>query len=90
MPKGAAQIVHDDAVLVLPLAGVIDIDAERKRLEKELARVSGEIDGIDRKLSNADFVARAPEHVVVEQQERKEAAKAARVKLNEALQRIGL
>ena len=90
VPKGAAQIVHDDAVLVLPLAGVIDIDAERKRLEKELARVSGEIDGIDRKLSNADFVARAPEHVVVEQQERKEAAKAARVKLNEALQRIGL
>ncbi|MBM3508021.1 MAG: valine--tRNA ligase [Alphaproteobacteria bacterium] len=88
VPTGSAQIVHDEAVLVLPLAGVVDIEAERKRLQKELDRVSGEIAGIERKLANADFVARAPEHVVAEQQERKEAAIAARGKLNEALQRI--
>ena len=90
VPKGAAQIVHDDSVLVLPLAGVIDIEAERKRLGKELARLSGEIEGIERKLANNDFVARAPEHVITEQHERKGAAQAAQVKLNEALQRIGL
>ncbi len=89
VPTGSAQIVHDEAVIVLPLAGVIDIEAERKRLQKELDRLAGEINGIDRKLANADFVARAPEHVVAEQNERKQAAIAATMKLNEALQRIG-
>ena len=90
VPKGVAQIVHDEAVLVLPLSGVIDIDVERARLRREMDKLAGEIVGIERKLANADFVARAPDHVVAEQHERKDSAAATRTRLNEALQRIGL
>ncbi|MCQ8240605.1 valine--tRNA ligase [Rhizosaccharibacter radicis] len=70
MPKGAAQAVLDEATLVLPLAGIIDIDAERTRLEKERARVADEIAKVERKLGNADFVARAKPEVVDENRER--------------------
>jgi valyl-tRNA synthetase len=85
---GAAQMVVDDATLVMPLAGVIDIDKERARLEKEIARLAGEIGKIDKKLGNADFLARAPEEVVEEQRERRAEWSGAAVRLKEALDRL--
>jgi valyl-tRNA synthetase len=89
VPVGSAQIVHDEAVIVLPLAGIIDIDAEKTRLRKELDKIAADISGIERKLANADFVARAPEQVVAEQHERKGALASTQVRLTEALRRIG-
>ena len=89
VPKGAAQIVHFEAIAVLPLAGVIDLDAERARLTKDLDKVDKDINGIDRKLGNAEFVAKAPEDVVIEQRERREALVETKQRLNEALKRVG-
>src|SRR3546814_4678875 len=71
-PKGAVQVVVDECTVVLPLAGVIDIAAERARLEREIGKVAGEIGRIEAKLGNESFVARAPREVVEEQQERRE------------------
>jgi valyl-tRNA synthetase len=85
---GAVQIVVDEATLVMPLAGVIDIDKERSRLEKEIARLQAEIGKVDKKLGNADFMARAPEEVVAEQRERREDWASALNKLREALERL--
>jgi valyl-tRNA synthetase len=85
---GAAQMVVDEATLVLPLAGVIDVDKERQRLEKEVARVDGEIAKVDKKFANPDFVARAAPEVVEENRERREEWAAAKAKLQEALQRL--
>ena len=68
---GAVQIVLDEATLALPLAGIIDIGAEQKRLKREIDKVGSEIRQLDAKLANEKFVARAPEHVVEEQRERK-------------------
>jgi valyl-tRNA synthetase len=90
LPKGAVQLVIDEATFVLPLADVIDLALERARLQKELERLGGEIDRIERKLANADFVARAPEDVVEEQRERCQEAIAVRGKLKDALQRLGV
>ena len=87
-PKGSVQLVIDGNSVVLPLADVIDVDQERTRLEKELARITKEIAGIESKLSNEKFLARAPEHVVVEQRRRKSEAEAAYLKITEAAKRI--
>jgi valyl-tRNA synthetase len=87
-PPGAVQIVLDEAVLALPLAGIIDIGAESKRLKREIDKVGSEIRQLDAKLSNEKFVSRAPEHVVEEQRERKVEAEAIAAKLEQALKRL--
>jgi valyl-tRNA synthetase len=85
---GAVQMVVDGATLVMPLAGIIDIDKERARLEKEAARVEQEIGKVDRKLSNPDFIAKAAPEVVEENRERRDEWLAAKAKLDEAMQRL--
>jgi valyl-tRNA synthetase len=87
-PAGAVQIVLDEAVLALPLAGIIDVDAEQKRLKREIDKVGSEIRQLDAKLANEKFVSRAPEHVVEEQRERKVEAEAVAAKLEQALKRL--
>ena len=87
-PKGALQVVVDEAVVALPLAGVIDLDAEKARLEKAIAKADGEIAKIDKKLSNQGFLAKAPDEVVQENRDRLAEEKAARDKLANALERI--
>ncbi|MGE5504081.1 MAG: valine--tRNA ligase [Actinomycetota bacterium] len=85
---GAAQMVVDGATYFLPLAGVIDVDRERARLAKEITRLEGEIAKVDKKLGNADFLARAPEEVVEEQRERRDEWATALAKLQEAVGRL--
>jgi valyl-tRNA synthetase len=86
--KGAVQVVIDEATFVLPLADVIDVEKERARLSKEAARLAGEIEKLEKKLGNPDFIARAPEDVVEEQRERCQEAKAQHTSLSEALGRL--
>ncbi|MBV9433364.1 MAG: valine--tRNA ligase [Hyphomicrobiales bacterium] len=87
-PAQSAQILVRGETAALPLAGVIDIGAERARLSKERDRLSTDVAKIDAKLANADFVKRAPEEVVDEQRERRETALARMAKLEEALKRL--
>ena len=89
VPAGSAQLVVDEATVVLPLAGVIDVAKERDRLGRELGRLDDEIAKLDGKLANADFIAKAPEHVVETQRERRAEAEGARSRLAEALERLG-
>ena len=90
VPKGAAQAVLDEATLVLPLADVIDLAAERARLAKEIARQADELKRLDAKLSNPAFVARAAEEVVEESREKRAAAAEAKARLEAALKRIAV
>jgi valyl-tRNA synthetase len=87
-PQGAVQLIVRGEVAALPLQGVIDIAAERARLEKELTRVQSDIARIDAKLSNPDFIARAPEDVVEGEREKREEAETRRLKIIEALERL--
>ncbi|MDR3535625.1 MAG: valine--tRNA ligase [Acetobacteraceae bacterium] len=88
LPPGSAQAVLDEATVVLPLAGVIDLAAERVRLGKERDKAAAEAQKMAKKLENADFVRRAPEEVVAENRERLGAFEAEVARLAAALQRI--
>jgi valyl-tRNA synthetase len=87
--RGAVQIVLDEATVLLPLAEVIDLDKERQRLQRDLEKAQGEVAKIDGRLGNADFVAKAPEHVIEESRERRDALAATAARLGEALRRLG-
>ncbi len=71
VPEGATQIVVDEATVVLPLEGVIDRDAERARLSKEIGKLEAEAAKDDKKLANPQFLEKAPETVVAELKERR-------------------
>jgi valyl-tRNA synthetase len=88
MPPGSAQVVVDEATVVLPLAGIIDLDAERARLDKDRLKALAEADKVVRKLDNADFVGRAKPEVVEENRERLAAHRAEAARLAAALARI--
>ena len=87
-PAGAIQAVVDETTLFLPLADVIDLDAERARLAKEIGKIDGEIRKIDGKLGNEKFLSKAPEAVIEEQRERRADAEQTRAKLADALGRL--
>ena len=87
-PAGSVQLLVRGEVAALPLKGVIDLAAERARLAKEMAKADADIARVDAKLSNANFVARAPEEVVEEEKEKREEALARKAKIAEALGRL--
>jgi valyl-tRNA synthetase len=88
VPRDSAQIILNEATFVLPLAGVIDLDAERTRLKREIAKETVEIDKIDKKLGNEQFLAKAAEEVIEEQRARRAEAVERIARLEEALKRL--
>ena len=89
VPEGAVQTVMNEATLALPLADVIDVDAERARLQKDISKVEGEIKKISGKLGNQGFLDKAPEAVIEENKARLAEEEARRDKLAAALARLG-
>ncbi|WP_262696351.1 valine--tRNA ligase [Kordiimonas aquimaris] len=88
--KGAAQLVVDEVTVYLPLADLMDLDAEKARLEKNIEKLSKEADALKGRLSNEKFVAKAPEHVVAEAKEQLNDHEEQIDKLKEALKRLAL
>ncbi|NQX79639.1 MAG: valine--tRNA ligase, partial [Hyphomicrobiaceae bacterium] len=68
--SGTAIIVFDETTAALPLRGVIDMDAERTRLHKEIKRSYSEIAKIKSKFANSGFMAKAPEAIIEENRDR--------------------
>ena len=68
-PAAAAAVVGSLRVLI-PLAGLIDLGAEKARLAKEITRIEVEIRKCEGKLGNASFVANAPAEVVAQERQR--------------------
>jgi valyl-tRNA synthetase len=87
-PEGAVQLLVRSEVAALPLKGVIDLGAEKTRLDKELVKAEADIKRADAKLSNEKFVANAAEEIVEEEREKREAAEARKAKTLEALERL--
>jgi len=87
-PKGAAMIVIGETSAALPLAGIIDTNAEMKRLTREIEKAQGDLDKMDAKLSNPQFMAKAKEEAVEEARERKAEVEEALKRLRAAVKRL--
>ena len=88
MPKQSARTSLAQVDLALPLAGILDFEAEKARLEKEIKATSGEIEKISKKLSNEGFIAKAPEAVIEENRRRLAEEEARKTGLEAALKRV--
>src|SRR5260370_23212911 len=74
VPEGAVQLVVRGEVAALPLKGLIDVAAEKARLEKEMSKVVADIKRVDAKLNNPAFVEKAPEEIIDREKEKREEA----------------
>lgn len=72
IPEKAMTTVVVAGKVVLPLEGLIDMDKEIARLEKELDKLQSELDRVDKKLSNENFVNKAPEKIINEEKEKQQ------------------
>ena len=86
-PESATALIGELQILI-PLSGLIDKDAEVARLQKEIAKLDGEIKRLGGKLSNEQFVAKAPEAVVAKERERLAEVESAHQQLCEQLEKI--
>ncbi|MBQ7720773.1 MAG: valine--tRNA ligase, partial [Clostridia bacterium] len=84
----AVQIVTDSATIFIPLADMIDFEAERARLNKEKTQIVQEIDRFEKKLSNESFVAKAPANVVDAERGKLAAAKDKLAGIENALSKL--
>jgi valyl-tRNA synthetase len=86
-PESATALVGDMKVLI-PLSGLIDKGAEIKRLEKETGRLKSDVERIDKKLSNANFIDKAPQAVVEKERDKLAENKNALDTLQQQLEKI--
>ncbi len=89
-PPGASISTTSSAVLAMSLpAQALDLNAERDRLRKEIAKISKDIEVFSKKLSNKDFVDKAPKHVVEKDTAKLEEFRVKREKLEQSLKALG-
>jgi valyl-tRNA synthetase len=88
-PKAAALIVTGETTAALPLTGIIDMAAEKKRLAKEIEKAESDLGKMDAKLSNPNFVERAKEEAIKEARDRKVELEADIKRFKSALNRLG-
>ena len=81
----SASLVAEDITVELDVAGAVDVAAERRRLEKDLAAARSEAEQAERKLANADFTAKAPAAVVAKTRARLDAARSDIARLEDRL-----
>ncbi|MGM0437196.1 MAG: valine--tRNA ligase, partial [Bacillota bacterium] len=87
-PDKSSTAIVNGIEIILPLAGMVDIDKEIKRLEKELNEIESEIKRAEGKLNTDGFVNKAPEAVVQEERDKLEEYKNKKIKINERLKEL--
>ena len=87
-PKGSAMVVAGETTAALPLAGIIDMDAEKERLVRDIDKAKIDIGKMDAKLDNPNFIERAKPEAVAEARARKAELEDIVARLSSALQRL--
>ena len=87
-PKSAATAVVDNATIFVHLEGIIDFTQEINRLDKEINKLANELSIVSKKLSNEDFLSKAPKNVVEKVKEKQETLMEKQQKLQTNLDKI--
>ena len=87
-PPSSGSAVVGEVELFIPLEGLIDVDAETRRLRKEIEKLEGLVHGLERKLGNEAFLARAPAAVVEKERLRQEECRASLARLSSSLEML--
>lgn len=87
-PDKAVSLVIGEVEVVLPMAGLVDVETERKRLQSEIESTQGEIERAEKMLSNEEFTSRAPTQVVQRERDKLEGAQGRLAKLRERLEAL--
>jgi valyl-tRNA synthetase len=87
-PKGAASYIFNELEIFVSLAGLVDIDQELAKLEKEKDKVTLQLKKVEGKLGNSKFLDNAPGEVVAGEKEKQETLHAKRAKINESMERL--
>ncbi|MES2735032.1 MAG: valine--tRNA ligase [Verrucomicrobiota bacterium] len=88
-PKGTPSALTPLGTIYLPLDGLIDVDAERARITKELDKANSELQKVCAKLADENFTAKVPQKVLDEHQQRKADWKEKKAKLEEMMSALG-
>ena len=86
-PKAMAQVISDVEVL-LPVEGLIDIEKETQRINKDLGKVTKDLDQTERKLSNSKFLDNAPEDIINKEKQKLEEFSTQKKKLEDVLSKL--
>jgi valyl-tRNA synthetase len=87
-PPQSAMALVGEVELYLPLAGIVDLETERQRVEKEIRKLTEEIQFVESKLARPEFREKAPREVVEREEQRSHDAKAALAKLEASLRQL--
>ncbi len=87
--SGMVSVVTEGAKMFMPMAELVDLAAERARIERELEKAKKDVAGQQAKLANENFVSRAPERVVAAEREKLAKAQALCANLEESLKNLG-
>jgi valyl-tRNA synthetase len=87
-PRNSLTFVLDGAVVTIPLEGVVDLQQERQRLERELADCQSTIQRLEQHLQDQEFLGKAPEAVVERERQRLESLEERRGRIEELLSRL--
>ena len=85
-PAASAAAITDIAVIYMPLEGLLDIDAETARLEKQIAKIEKELTSSDAKLANKNFVENAPENIVGKEKDKNKILVDKKIKIKEQIE----
>ncbi|MEE9614729.1 MAG: valine--tRNA ligase [Thermodesulfobacteriota bacterium] len=87
-PEQAAFSIADGVEVYVPLKGLIDVDSETKRLGKELEKLLKDFSSVEKKLSNEEFLGKAPKEIIEKQKVRLEGLREKRSKVEAGLERL--
>ena len=87
-PPASGSAMTAAAEIFVPLEGLIDLDAERQRLKREIQKMDGLLKGLDAKLANDRFLTKAPPEIVAQERQRQAEYRATQEKLNASLKLV--